>query len=259
MNTWFGLCSVAVLTLATTAGQAAPRRVLILSGANNHDWRATTPVLREILGSTGRWAVEVSTNVAALTPASFAPYDVILSNFNTFGQKDPGAVWNAEVRAAFLDHIRKGKGFVAVHAGSSVFYDWPEFQQLAGTSWGQRTGHGQPHTNEVHLAAAQPIVTGLADFATFDEFWQTTELAPGTEVLATVAPKEEFGGTGRPEPIALATRLGAGRGFTLLLGHDVRAMNNPGFKRLLLRGVAWAATGAAEPEADAGPRNVEKH
>ena len=232
------------LLMAAGPGLAAPLRVLILSGANNHDWRATTPVLREILEKTGRFAVDVETNVAALKPAAFAPYDVILSNFNTFGQPAPGAVWNAEVRAAFVEHIRRGKGFVAVHAGSSVFYDWPEFQQLAGTSWGGRTGHGGMHTNEVHVAAgAHPLVAGLADFTTLDEFWQNTDLAVGTEVLATVVPKKESGGSGKAEPIALATRFGAGRGFTLLLGHDVQAMQNAGFQELLRRGADWAATG----------------
>jgi len=55
------------------------------------------------------------------------------------------------------------------------------------------------------------------------------------------------GGTGTPEPIAFATRLGAGRGFTLLLGHHVPAMNCPGFRAFLQQGTFWAATGAAGP------------
>ena len=54
---------------------------------------------------------------------------------------------------------------------------------------------------------------------------------------------QEFGGTGKAEPIAFATDFGKGRGFTLLLGHDVRAMASDGFKALLLRGTEWAATG----------------
>jgi inosose dehydratase len=60
----------------------------------------------------------------------------MLGNFNTFGKdapRKPGMA--AETRQAFLDHIAKGHGLVIMHAGSSVFYDWPEFQNLAcGTS-----------------------------------------------------------------------------------------------------------------------------
>jgi len=233
--------------LMTALGWAAPLRVLLLTGSNNHKWQETTPVLKEVLESTGRFAVDVETNVAARTSSSFAPYDVVLSNFNTFGKKNPGPVWNADVRTTFVDFIRKGKGLVVVHSGSSVFYDWPEFQQLAGTSWGKHTHHGKQHTNDVHIVTApHPIIAGVKDFTTFDEFWQTTDLAPGTMVLATVTPKKEFGGSGNPEPMALITRLGAGRGFTLLLGHSTAGMNSAGFKTLLQRGTEWAATGKIE-------------
>ena len=85
-------------------------------------------------------------------------------------------------------------------------------------------------------------------FTTFDEYRQTTALAPGTSVLATVLPKKEFGGSGRPEPIALVTQMGAGRSFTLMLGHDTRAMTSVGFQMLLQRGTEWAATGKIEEQ-----------
>ena len=49
------------------------------------------------------------------------------------------------MRAAFLDHIRKGRGFVVFHAGSCVFNDWAEFQQVAGATWGKGTSHGARH------------------------------------------------------------------------------------------------------------------
>jgi type 1 glutamine amidotransferase len=73
-------------------------------------------------------------------------------------------------------------------------------------------------------------------------------------VLATATPKVEFGGSGKPEPIALATTLGAARGFTLLLGHDAAAMKNEGFIRLLRRGTEWAASGAVSPSSSPLPQ-----
>ena len=236
---------VVVVLLATQPGAlAAPWRVLLLAGANNHDWRATTPVLQAVLAHDGRFAVDVSTNVAGLSPADFSGYDAILSNFNTFGMKAPGEVWNPQMRAAFVAFIRAGHGLVVVHAGSAVFYNWPEFQQIAGATWGPHTHHGRMHTNEVVITAApHPITAGLVTFPTFDEFWQGAQLAPGAQVLATVTPQPAFGGSGQPEPMALTTQFGAGRGFTLLLGHDARAMSAPGFQRLLRRGTEWAASG----------------
>ena len=239
------ILAFALALLTAQLAAAAPLRVLLLSGANNHDWRATTPVLKKILEASGRFTVDVTTNVPSLGPDAFAPYGAVLSNFNTFGEKNPAPVWNAEVRTAFVNYIRAGHGFVVVHAGSAGFYDWPEFQQLAGATWGQGTSHGKMHTNEIQLSPLpHPVTAGLTNFTTFDEFWQNAQLAPGAQVLATVTPKKEFGGTGKPEPIAFATTLGAGRGYTLLLGHNAQAMTSDGFKTLLQRGTEWAATGS---------------
>lgn len=240
------LLSATVVLFAAMA-HAAPVRVLILSGANNHNWRATTPVLKDTLERTGRFHVAVETNVADLTASAFAAVDVVLSNFNTFNAKDAGAVWSPDVRQAFIEFVRRGKGLVTVHAGSSVFYDWPEFQQLAGAAWGKGTGHGQMHTNEVRVVdRAHPVTSTLSGFSTFDEFWQGVPLAEGAHVLAETTPAKDSGGSGKPEPVALVTRFGQGRAFTLLLGHDVRAMGSEGFQSLLRRGVEWAATGAVK-------------
>ena len=239
----------ALLLLAGQNIFAAPLRILILTGANNHDWRATTPVLKNILEAGGRFAVDVETNVPVMQPTVFKNYDAVLSNFNTFGQKNPGAVWNAEMRAAFVDFIRSGHGLVVVHAGSALFYDWPEFQQIAGVTWGKATHHGKIHANEIHLLATpHPVTAGLKDFSTLDEYWQNAQVAAGALPLATVTPKSEFGGSGKPEPIAFATEFGVGRGFTLLLGHNATAMESDGFKILLQRGTEWAATGKVIPE-----------
>lgn len=237
------------LWLAAGGADAAPLRVLLLTGSNNHDWRSTTPVLKEILEAQGRFRVDVETNVPALTAQSFSGYDAVLSHFNTFGGNLTGEVWGAETRAAFAGFIRQGGGLVVVHAGSSVFYDWPEFQQLAGATWASgKTGHGRMHTNEVHLVGDHPVTAGLTHFSTCDEFWQNSRIDPAAQTLAEVTPNPEFKGSGKPEPVVLATHLGRGRGFTLLLGHDAQAMRNPGFARLLRRGAEWAATGKISPD-----------
>lgn len=232
------------MLLAASEAFGGPARILILTGENNHDWRATTPVLKHILEAGGRFVVDVTTNVPALKPDIFLRYDALLSNFNTFGHKHPGPVWDQTMRTAFEDYIRSGHGFIVVHAGSSDFYDWTAFQEIAGATWGKGTGHGKMHTNEIHiLATGNPITSGLKDFETYDEFWQHTQVARSATALATVTPSKEFGGSGKPEPIAFITHFGQGRGFTLLLGHNTRGMESPGFQKLLCRGAEWAATG----------------
>lgn len=244
----------ALLTLAAGscllggAGVAAgsPVRALLLSGSNNHDWQTTTPALTQILADAG-FVVRVEEDVPAMTPPSLAGTDVVVGNFNVFGRDNPAPVWDPAMRNAFLAFIRQGGGFVGVHAGGSVFYDWPEFQSLCGGWWGPETTHGAQHQAAVTmLSADHPITRGLDAFVTHDEFWQSTSLSPAAIPLAQVVPDPAHGGSGHPEPVLLATTMARGRGVGLLLGHDAEAMRNPGFQRLLVRSVFWAATGRSQ-------------
>jgi len=240
------LLAALVALACVTPGEAVPPRILILSGENNHDWRSTTPVLKAILEEGQTFEITVNERVAELQPNDLEGVAAVLSNFNTFGKGDPVPVWGTPMRNFFIEWIRRGHGLVVVHAGSSEFYDWPEFQALACTSWGKASRHGRIHSSTVVIApTSHPITASMADFETRDEFWESSLLSARALVLATVTPKVEFGGSGRPEPIAMATTLGEGRGFTLLLGHDAAAMRNVGFKVFLRRGTEWAATGGA--------------
>jgi type 1 glutamine amidotransferase len=247
-----GLAGAALVALG--AGPA-PLRVMLLSGDNNHAWRETTPALQAIIEDGGRCRVDVVDQVAALAAESFAPYEAIVSNYNLFNRPSPtDAVWKSAVRAAFLAHLRAGHGFVAVHAGSSVFYDWAEFQQLAATAWTLgTTRHGpRPAARVEFNGIDHPITRGLPPFWTFDEFWENLVVQPGATVLATATPSREFKGSGRAEPTLFVTELGRGRGVCLLLGHDVAAMNNPAFRTLLVRGTEWAARGQVTTAPAAG-------
>lgn len=250
MNSFFKHCLLAAgfLTgaLAAVTAEPAPLRVMILSGANNHDWQKTTPVLRSILEQSGRFHVDVVDDISKLSAESFAPYDAILSNYNTFGKDTPlDAIWNAKTREAFLDHIRAGHGFVVVHAGSSGFYDWPEFQKLAITSWTLgTTRHVAPHAAPVTFGEVDhPITHGLKPYWAFDEFWESVVVQPEAKALAWVTPSAELKGSGKPEPVMFVRDYGRGRTFCFLLGHDENNMKNPVFHLLLQRGTEWAATG----------------
>lgn len=241
---WTG---VAALMLAgCTAGFAAsakPVRVLIFSGQNNHNWRETTPKLKSILEAGGQFQVDVTEHPEQCDATQLAEYDVLLSNWNTFGNATV-TNWPAATRDAIVSFVRAGRGWVTVHAGGSSFYDWPDYQQLAGAVWGEQTRHGMVHTNVVNIVTTNhPITAGLESFVTCDEFWDDAKISRGAKLLAEVVPKVQFGGSGKPEPVALAEEFGRGRAFCLLLGHDRPSMESAGFEELLRRGTEWAASG----------------
>lgn len=231
-----------LFTVAPCQAAERPLRVLMLSGQNNHDWRATTPVIQTILSNAGPFHVEVTEHPEHCDRKQLDRYDVLISNWNNWGDVAVKE-WPEKTREAFLGFVRDGRGLVIVHAGSSSFLDWKEYQQLVGGTWGAETGHGKRHEFEVKLVKDHPITRGLQAFKTTDELWHRTAVQPDIQVLATAYSSKENGGSGRDEPVAFVTAFGKGRCFNLVLGHDIDAMKADGFKALLARGTAWAAAG----------------
>lgn len=228
--------------------------MLILSGQNNHAWQETTPKLREILERRGDIQADVLEYPETMTAESIAPYGAIVSNWNSWGDVSVKE-WPDAARDALIAFVRGGKGFVSVHAGSSSFYGWKEYQELGITAWDlEKTGHGKQHTFTVTPSGTDhPITRGMAPFSTFDELWHRVPVPPDAQVLATAWSSPEFGGTGEAEPLVFARAFGQGRSVNVLLGHHVRAMSHPAFAELLTRAVEWAATGAVTPR----PRALE--
>lgn len=233
-------------------------RVLILTGRNNHDWRTTTPYLRRVLETTGRFDVRVTEEPAGLTAETLRPYDVLVSNYC-------GPRWGPQAEKAVQAFVRAGKGLVVVHAASYPFGEtavlsekqgrtgiyqtpWPAWGNMVGAVWSDRepkTGHAQRHAYEVNWQDRQhPIAAGLpAQFLLSDELYHNFRLHPGVHILASAIDAPKIGGNGKEEPLLWTNAYGAGRVFHTALGHDLDAMQAPGFTASYARGVEWAATG----------------
>ena len=240
-----------VASLISLPAQATPKiKVLILTGfITYHDWRATTPILRQILESTGKFEVHVNEEVRGNTLATFAPYDVLMLNYND--GKNTGPWWDERARQAMLDFVRNGKGLVCYHSADGMFYGWQEFDKLVGGTWRDTAGHSPYHTFTVSIADhSHPITQGVPSFAISDELYHGLTLQPNIHVLATAfddpnhcAKPGERCGTGKDQPLIWTLPYGSGRVFTTALGHDAQSMQSPGFILTLQRGTEWAATG----------------
>src|SRR5262245_4335539 len=130
--------------LAVLTAQAAPLRVLIVDGQNNHDWKTTTPALKQILEETGLFEVEVATTppsggaMSGFKP-NFAAYRVIVSNYN-------GEPWSKQTQEAFEQYVRDGGGFVSVHAADNSFPEWSAYNEMIGVGgWGNRNEASGPY------------------------------------------------------------------------------------------------------------------
>jgi type 1 glutamine amidotransferase len=235
---------------APPAPAAAKIKLLILSGANNHKWQETTPVLKKMYEDSGRFSVDVTEDVPHLTAADFAKYDCLVSNYTTYPVV-AGKRWPAETEKAFLGYIAAGHGFVLFHAASTAWMDWPEFGDLIGLTWQKDaggkniSGHGAKHAFPVHITDANhPITAGLKDFTQVtDELYHRQLLHKGAKVLATAFSAKDKKGSEKDEPMIVVTEVGKGRCFHNAMGHDANAVAGPGFQMLMLRGTEWAATG----------------
>jgi type 1 glutamine amidotransferase len=251
--------TLTALLLAAGAGQAVQGKavkVLIITGDHGHDWRKTTPFLKELLQKAGHQVDVTETPGKDLTPENLARYDVLLLNYRNTpkgAKANPDSVWSEANQKAFTEAVKGGKGLVVYHHASSAFVGGSEFdkefEKVIAGGWRKQGFHGKMHEFMVTVRKQHPITEGIKEFKHGrDELYQNSLILPGSEVLVTAysdAAKDPKN-TGKHEPMVWVALYGKGRVCNNALGHDVEAMqSSDGFKVLLIRGVEWAATGRA--------------
>jgi type 1 glutamine amidotransferase len=175
------LLSFVVLLTAVPVRADEKLKVLLIDGQNNHNWKATTPVLKWVLEQSGRFTVDVSTTPPADPRPPQAPkadatarqkeaYEKALAKWHQEKEETDtagkaaweawhpkfsdyavvvsnynGQTWPQEVRKDFVQYIQNGGGLVSVHAADNSFSDWPEYNQMIGLGgWGGRNEKSGP-------------------------------------------------------------------------------------------------------------------
>jgi type 1 glutamine amidotransferase len=245
----FALALTAFASTAETRA-AEPIPVLIVSGANNHDWHWTAPELEKLLEASGLFAADITNEPAKVLAdrKAIARYKVFVLDYN-------GPRWGPQAEAGFLGAVQAGTGVTVIHAANNAFEGWQEYERLVGYLWRDGTGHGKFHAFDVTLIDRDhPITRGMFDLRAHpDELYHKLWRAPGTDhrVLATAWSSVESGGTGAAEPMITVGSYGKGRVFHTPLGHTWEKSDatrasyaDPQFRELVVRGTEWAATGA---------------
>jgi len=231
-------------------------QVLIITGQNPHDWRATTPSLRKTLDDTEKFETRVVEEFRGSGPEILAPYDVVIVNY--YVGNNPKNRWGERADTALTDFVRNGKGLVLYHLSLGAFDGWTDYEKMSGGNWRPNQGHHSPQ-HDYALDIKDPDHPIMSGFKTplmikNDELFANLRWQPegSYHVLATAyddhsrygaQDKQTKVGAGTDEPILWTTQFGKGRVFNIALGHGPEDTENPEFKAIFMRGVEWATTG----------------
>lgn len=213
-----------------------PIRVLIVTGMDHpaHNWRKTTPALKDELSKDARMRIEVIEDPYQLESADLARHDVVFLHFNNWQKPDP----NDEAKENLRRFVANGGGLAVLHFACGAFGDWAEFPRLIGRVWDRKNTHDPRGPFRVEVINPQhPVTREMKAFDTDDELYICLTGDLPVELLAQARSKK----TGLDHPMAFTLNYGKGRVFHTPLGHDARAIRMPGTAELIRRGVAWAA------------------
>lgn len=208
---------------------------------------------------------------SVFTAENIAKYDGFF--FYTTGDlttpgRDGNPPMSKEGKAAFLEAIRNGKGFVGSHSATDTFHTEPDTEDPAN----RYRNHGEAADPYIRMIGgefikhgpqqvAKMIVTdrkfpGFAgageNFELMEEWYSLKDFAPNLHVILV---QETAGMMGapyqrRPFPATWARAHGRGRVFYTSMGHREDVWTNPMFQSMLMGGVQWAL---GNVEADVTP------
>jgi len=277
MRKIFKIFLFAILSLSLFSGcQEKKLKALIVTGQNNHNWKASHLILQEILQNSGKFSVETSVSPAEGKDMSqFSPdfyaFDVIVLDY-------VGDAWSEKTKKNFVKYVKNGGGVVVYHFSIAAFPDWKEYNEMTGLSgWngrdekagpyvyynnndqlirddskGKAGSHGAAHEFVIEVRQPEhPIMKGLPKrwLHPKDELYQQLRgPADNLTILATAYADTSYEGTGRNEPILMTINYGKGRIFSTVLGHvgddnEMASTMDAGFILTLQRGAEWTATG----------------
>jgi uncharacterized protein len=264
-----------LLTIFSAGKKDVAYKTLIITGQNNHNWKVSSLILKQILDETGLFSSEITTtpekggDMTVFNP-DFSKYKLVVIDYN-------GDPWSKKTDTAFVHYVKNGGGVVIYHAADNSFPLWKEYNEITGLGgWGGRNQKDGPYVyykndNLIKDTSAgiggshgkrkefmvktrvtdHPIMKDLPSVWLHgnDELYsQLRGPAKNMQILATAfADSTAGGGTMRDEPVLMTITYGKGRVFHTVLGHADEgggpAMHCVGFITTLQRGAEWAATG----------------
>ncbi|MFD5073383.1 ThuA domain-containing protein [Streptomyces sp. NPDC058371] len=242
------------LLIGCVSGPAASKgpdetRVLVFSrtaGFRHDSIPEGIAAVRE-LGSANGFAVDATEDAGAFTAKNLARYGAVVFLSTT------GDVLDATQQTAFERYIKRGGGYVGVHAAADTEYDWAFYGGLAGAYF-QSHPAIQPATVDVE-DRGNPATGHLDPTWHRTDEWYNYRSNPRdhAHVLASLDESSYSGGTmSGDHPIAWCQTYQGGRAFYTGGGHTKESYSEAAFRQHLLGGIRYAV---GDAQADCRPEN----
>jgi putative heme-binding domain-containing protein len=215
----------------SASAEPRPIRILLSTGPKDHG-----PGEHDypLWGKRWKTLLSLADGVDVRTIEGFPTAENLKSaNVVVFYSDNPG--WSAEKAPELEAFLKRGGGLVYLHYAVDGLKSVDELSQIIGLAWrggGSKFRHGAldltflPH----------PLAGGLSGLKLVDEsYWQLVGDEKNIQRLASGM--EE----GAPRPLIWTREQGAGRVFVSIPGHYTWTFDDPLFRIVILRGIAWAA------------------
>jgi type 1 glutamine amidotransferase len=221
------------------AADAKPLRVVLVDGDKDHgigahDYPAWIKLWAPALAKAAKTTIDTAHDFP--TQAQIDNADVLV-----FFQRGR---WNKERAAAIDPFLARGGGCVYIHWAVDGQGGQAEFAKRIGlASWGGHIKYREgPQDIDFSPGAKHPIARNFTRVKWDDEtYWELTGDPADLNLIGT---QEE---AGEPRPVFWTVEKGPGRVFVSIPGHNAWTFDDPAFRLLLLRAIAWT-----------GHRNVDR-
>src|SRR5947209_8665731 len=234
--------------MASPTGAAPPtpaptRRILYLtqSAGFKHD---VLPLSAQILQDMGRRAgafdVTATDDSSLVTRDALTRYDAVV--FFTTGELP----MSVDQKAALVEFVRSGKGFVGIHSATDTFYEWPDYGALVGAYF---DGHPWHQQVTIHVDdGAHPATAALAtSFQIADEIYQfrnwsrrDVHVLLSLDLRSVDVSADGVRRTDGDFALSWTRTVGLGRVFYTALGHEPAVWQDVRFQQHLAGGIRWA-------------------
>lgn len=226
-----------ILILNTVVFAAGKPRVLVFSLTKGFHHNSIVQGIAAIqkMGAENNFAVDTTTSELSFTPKNLKKYKALIFLSTT------GEFLNTGQRAAFQHYIRKGGGFVGIHAATDCLYEWTWYGKLVGAYFlkhpkiqpAKLLVKDQTHLSTQHLPAV---------WERTDEWYNFKSVNPDLKVLVTIDESSYTGGTmGSFHPMAWYHEFEGGRVFYTELGHTAESFTGDElYLKHLLGGIRYA-------------------